>query len=186
MKAMGGADMSDEELKQIVSDWREASPNIVKLWWDVDSCVKETVRYKVDTKTNGIKFSYQSGMLFIKLPSGRSLCYIKPKIGENRFGGESVTYEGMKAAKKWERIESYGPKFVENIVQAIARDLLFHAMKTLSYCFIVAHIHDEMIIECDRHMSVEKICEQMAQTPDWARGLLLRADGYECEFYKKD
>ena len=186
MEAMGGADIPETELKQIVSDWREASPNIVKLWWDVDRCITETVKYKINTKTNGIKFSYQSGMLFIKLPSGRSLCYIKPKIGENRFGGECVTYMGMNAAKKWERIESYGPKFVENIVQAIARDLLFHAMKNLSYCFIVAHIHDEMIIECSKRMSVDEVCTQMAQTPDWARGLLLRADGYECEFYKKD
>ena len=186
MKAMGGADMSDEELKQIVEDWRAASPNIVKLWYDVEAAAVKAVSRKTRTETHGIIFSYESGFLFITLPSGRRLAYVKPKIATNRFGRDAITYEGLSASKRWERLETYSGKLVENIVQAIARDLLFHAMKTLSYCFIVAHIHDEMIIECDRRMSVEKICEQMAQTPDWARGLLLRADGYECEFYKKD
>ena len=188
MKAMGGEDLnlSDAELKQIVTDWRNASPNIVRLWWDVDDAVKQTIRSKGETETHGLHFSYQSKMLFITLPSGRKLCYAHPQIGENQFGGESVTYMGVGSAKKWERLESYGPKFVENIVQAVARDLLMYSMQTLSHCFIVATVHDEMIIECSMGVSLEVICEQMARTPAWAEGLLLRADGYECEFYKKD
>ncbi len=188
MKAMGGSDLglSDEELKQIVTDWRTASPNIVKLWWDVDNAAKKAVRKKEITATHGLQFSYQSGILFIRLPSGRSLAYVKPRIEENAFGGESITYEGVGATKKWERIESYGPKFVENIVQGIARDLLCYSMKTLSSCFIVATVHDEIIIEADNRMSLEVLCEQMARVPEWAGGLLLRADGYECRFYKKD
>lgn len=138
------------------------------------------------TETHGIYFQYQSGLLFITLPSGRRLSYVRPRIGENRFGGESVTYEGTGIAKKWERIESYGPKFVENIVQAISRDILCYAMRTLSYCFIVGHVHDELIIECEKDGSLSSLCEQMGRTPPWAKGLILRADGYECEFYKKD
>ena len=187
MKAMGGSDLglSDGELHQLVTEWREASPKIVDLWWSVDRAVKKAVKEKTTTTTHGIRFICKSGMLFIELPSGRRLAYVKPRIGENKFGGESVTYEGS-TNKKWERLESYGPKFVENIVQAIARDLLFHAMKTLSHCFIVAHIHDEVILECRPDVSLDVICEQMARVPDWAKGLLLRADGYECEFYKKD
>ena len=188
MKAMGGEDLNltDAELKQIVNDWRDASPHIVDLWWAVDDAVKKAIRTKGTTETHGLSFSYQSKMLFITLPSGRKLCYAQPRIGENQFGGESVTYMGTAASKKWERIESYGPKFVENIVQAIARDLLMYAMQTLRCCFIVGHIHDEMIIEADRRMSLPVVCEQMARTPAWAEGLILRADGYECEFYKKD
>ena len=188
MKAMGGEDLNltDAELKQIVNDWRDASPHIVDLWWAVDDAVKKAIRTKGTTETHGLQFSYQSKMLFITLPSGRKLCYAQPRIGENQFGGESVTYMGTAASKKWERIESYGPKFVENIVQAIARDLLMYAMQTLRCCFIVGHIHDEMIIEADRRMSLPVVCEQMARTPAWAKDLILRADGYECEFYKKD
>ena len=188
MKAMGGdaLNLSDAELKQIVTDWRDASPNIVKLWWAVDDAVKKAIKQKTTTETHGLQFSYQSKMLFITLPSGRKLCYAHPQIGENQFGGESVTYMGVGASKKWERIESYGPKFVENIVQAVARDLLMFSMQTLRCCFIVGHIHDEMIIEADRRMSLQAVCEQMSRTPEWAEGLLLRADGYECEFYKKD
>lgn len=188
MKAMGGEDLNltDAELKQIVNDWRDASPHIVDLWWAVDDAVKKAIKQKTTTETHGLQFSYQSKMLFITLPSGRKLCYAQPRIGENQFGGESVTYMGTAASKKWERIESYGPKFVENIVQAIARDLLMYAMQTLRCCFIVGHIHDEMIIEADRRMSLPVVCEQMARTPAWAKGLILRADGYECEFYKKD
>lgn len=186
MKAMGGAEMSDEELKQIVTDWRQASPHIVQLWWDVESATIKAVSGKTKTETHGIQFSYESGFLFIELPSGRRLAYVKPRIEENRFGGESITYGGVGANKKWQRLETYSGKLVENIVQAIARDLLFHAMKTLSHCFIVAHIHDEIIIECSPDVSLDVICEQMARVPDWAEGLLLRADGYECDFYKKD
>lgn len=188
MKAMGGDDLNltDAELKQIVDDWRTASPHITELWWAVDDAVKTAIRKKTTTETHGLRFIYQSKMLFIELPSKRRLAYVHPAIGENQFGGESVTYMGTGTNKKWERIESYGPKFVENIVQGIARDLLCYSMNTLSQCFIVATVHDEMIIECSPDVSLDVICKQMARTPAWAEGLLLRADGYECEFYKKD
>lgn len=188
LKAMGALDMglAEEELQPLVDAWRQSNPNIVKFWWDVDRCVKKTVKERVPTETNGIQFRYQSGMLFILLPSGRQLSYVKPRMGENRFGGESVTYEGIGGTKKWERIESYGPKFVENIVQAYSRDLLAHSMKTLRHCSIVAHIHDEIIVEADMRMSEEVLSEQMGCVPPWAEGLLLRADGYETLFYKKD
>lgn len=188
LKAMGALEMGldEEELQPLVDSWRAANPNIVKSWWEVDRCVKETVKKRVPTETHGIRFIYQSGMLFIKLPSGRQLSYVKPRMGENRFGGEAVTYEGVGGTKKWERIESYGPKFVENIVQAISRDILAHSMRTLSHCFICGHVHDELIIECSIGVSLDAICEQMGRTPAWIPGLLLRADGYECSFYKKD
>ena len=186
MKAMGGAEMSDAELKQLVTDWRTASPHIVQLWWDVENAAIKAVRDKTETETHGIHFSYESGFLFIKLLSGRRLAYVKPRIGENRFGGESVTYMGIGNQKKWERLETYSGKLVENIVQATARDLLFYSMQTLSQYFIVGHIHDEMIIECPKDTKLEEICQEMARTPDWANGLLLRADGYACQFYKKD
>lgn len=188
MKAMGADSLglSDTELKQIVTDWREASPHITELWWAVDRAVKKAVKEKIATKTHGLLFSYEVGFLFIRLPSGRRLAYAKPYIGKNKFGGESVTYMGINAQKKWDRLESYGPKFVENCVQGIARDLLMYSMQTLSQYFIVGHIHDEMIIECPKGTKLDEICQQMARTPDWAKGLLLRADGYECSFYKKD
>lgn len=188
MKAMGADSLglSDTELKQIVTDWREASPHITELWWAVDRAVKKAVKEKTATKTHGLLFSYEVGFLFIRLPSGRRLAYAKPYIGKNKFGGESVTYMGINAQKKWDRLESYGPKFVENCVQGIARDLLMYSMQTLSQYFIVGHIHDEMIIECPKGTKLDEICQQMARTPDWAKGLLLRADGYECSFYKKD
>ena len=188
LKSMGALDMgmSEDELKPLVDSWRNANPHIVRLWYDVDRCVKETVMKHIPTETHGLKFTYQSGMLFITLPGGRRLAYVKPKMGINRFGSESVTYEGTGTAKKWERIETFGGKLVENISQAIARDILCYAMQTLSQCFIVAHVHDEIIIECDKRMLVEEVCRQMSRTPPWIPGLLLRADGYECEFYKKD
>lgn len=188
LKAMGALDMGleEEELRPLVDSWRAANPNIVRFWWDVDRCVKDTVKNRVTTETHGIRFFYQSGMLFIQLPSGRRLSYVKPRMGENRFGGKAVTYEGVGGTKKWERIESYGPKFVENIVQAISRDILAYAMRTLSHCFICGHVHDELIIECSMGVSLDAVCEQMGRTPPWISGLLLRADGYECSFYKKD
>ena len=188
LKAMGALDMGleEEELQPLVDSWRAANPNIVRFWWDVDRCVKDTVKNRVTTETHGIRFLYQSGMLFIQLPSGRRLSYVKPRMGENCFGGEAVTYEGVGGTKKWERIESYGPKFVEHIVQAISRDILAHAMRTLSHCFICGHVHDELIIECSMAVSLDAVCEQMGRTPPWIDGLLLRADGYECSFYKKD
>lgn len=188
LKSMGALEMglAEEELQPLVDAWRTSNPNIVQLWWDVDNAVKTTVRQRLDTETHGIRFRYRSGMLFIILPSGRQLCYVKPKMGTNKFGGESVTYEGVGSTKKWERIESYGPKFVENIVQAISRDILMYAMRTLSHCFIVGHVHDELIIECSMDVSLDAVCEQMGRTPPWIEGLNLRADGYETMFYKKD
>lgn len=188
LKSMGALEMglAEEELQPLVDAWRTSNPNIVQLWWDVDNAVKTTVRQRLDTETHGIRFRYRSGMLFIILPSGRQLCYVKPKMGTNKFGGESVTYEGVGSTKKWERIESYGPKFTENIVQAISRDILMYAIRTLSHCFIVGHVHDELIIECSMGVSLDAVCEQMGRTPPWIKGLNLRADGYETMFYKKD
>lgn len=188
LKSMGAIEMglTEEELQPLVDSWRNANPNIVRFWWDVDRAVKKAVKQREPSVIKGIRFEVRSGMLFITLPSGRRLSYVKPRIGENRFGGESVTYEGVGATKKWERIESYGPKFVENIVQAISRDILMFAMKTLRHCFICAHVHDELIIECGMGVELNVICEQMGRTPPWAEGLVLRADGYETMFYKKD
>ena len=188
LKAMGALEMglSEDELPSLVSAWRQANPKIVQFWWAVDRAVMDAVTRKTTTKTHGIIFSARNGMLFITLPSGRSLAYVKPKIGENRFGGDCITYEGVGGTKKWERIDSYGPKFVENIVQATSRDILCYAMKTLRCCSIVMHIHDELVIEADRRMSLQAVCDQMGRTPPWASGLQLRADGYETDFYKKD
>lgn len=188
LKAMGALDMGlmEEELKPLVDAWRTANPKIVKLWWDVDSAVMEAVRDGSESKTHGITFCRASSMLFITLPSGRRLSYVKPRIGVNQFGSPAVTYMGVNGMKKWDRIESYGPKFVENIVQAISRDILCYAMMTLRNCSIVAHVHDEIIIEADPRVSLDAICEQMGRTPPWLPGLVLRADGYETPFYKKD
>ena len=188
LKAMGAleAGMTEDELQPLVDSWREANPNIVQLWWEVDRAAKECIQNRMQTEAHGIRFEYQSGMMFIMLPSGRRLAYVKPRIGENRFGGESVTYMGTGGTKKWERLETFGGKLVENIVQAVSRDILCYAMQTLKNCAIVATVHDEIIIEADRKMSVEAVCEQMGRTPPWAKGLLLRADGYECPFYQKD
>ena len=188
LKAMGAIEMglSEDELPPLVDAWRQTNPNIVKFWWDVDRAVMEAVKYKHTTSSYGLTFSCRSGMLFITLPSGRNLAYVKPKVGTNKFGGECITYEGIGSTKKWERLDSYGPKFVENIVQATSRDILCYAMKTLRCCSIVMHIHDELVIEADPRMSLDVLCEQMGRTPSWAKGLKLRADGYTTPFYKKD
>lgn len=188
LKAMGALEMGlqEDELQDLVTAWRTANPMITKFWWDIDRAVKTVIKERTSVSLYGLEIYYKSGMLFIKLPSGRQLSYVKPKIGENVFGGESVTYEGVGSTKKWERLESYGPKFVENIVQATARDVLCYALMTLRNCSIVAHVHDEIIIEADPRMSLSAVCEQMGRTPPWAEGLNLRADGYECDFYKKD
>jgi len=188
LKAMGALEMglSEDELQPLVTAWRASNPNIVRFWWDVDRAAMTAVRDRTVTETHGIRFGYQSGMLFITLPSGRRLCYVKPRIGTNRFGSDCVTYEGVGGTKKWERIESYGPKFVENIVQATSRDILAYAMQTLRHCSIVMHVHDEVVIEADPRMSTKVLCQQMNQTPPWAKGLLLLADGFDCPFYKKD
>ena len=188
LKAMGALEMglSEDELQPLVDAWRASNPNIVQLWWDVDTAVKTAVSMRTTSETHGIKFVWRSGMLFIYLPSGRRLCYVKPKMGQNKFGGDSITYEGVGSTKKWERLESYGPKFVENIVQAISRDLLMNAMETLSHCFICGHVHDELIIECKEEVSLDVLCKQMARVPDWMPGILLRADGYITPWYRKD
>ena len=188
LKAMGALDMglSEDELQPLVSMWRESNPNIVDYWWQVDNAVKTAIKLRIPTKVGSVQFVMRNGMLFITLPSGRKLAYVKPQIGENKFGGESVTYMGIDAKKKWSRIESYGPKFTENIVQAVSRDILAYAMQTLRHCFIVGHIHDELIIEASKDVSLQAVCEQMGRTPPWIPGLLLRADGYETMFYKKD
>ena len=188
LKAMGALEMglSEDELQPLVDAWRASNPNIVQLWWDVDTAVKTAVSMRTTSETHGIKFVWRSGMLFVYLPSGRRLCYVKPKMGQNKFGGDSITYEGVGSTKKWERLESYGPKFVENIVQAISRDLLMNAMKTLSHCFICGHVHDELIIECKEEVSLEELCKQMARVPDWMPDILLRADGYITPWYRKD
>lgn len=188
LKSMGALEMGmdENELQPLVDSWRNANSNIVNLWWDVDRCVKQVIKERNAADTHGIGFKYESGMLFIILPSGRRLCYVRPRIGENQFGDESVTYEGISTSKKWDRIESYGPKFVENIVQAISRDILCYAMKSLSDYYIVGHVHDELIIECKKDVAVDSIWEQMSKTPPWMPGLVLSADGYETDFYCKD
>ena len=190
LKAMGALDMglTEEELKPLVYAWRNSNPNIVRLWWDVDRAVKEAVTERCRTETHRISFEYRSGMLLIRLPSGRQLTYVKPRIGINCFGSESVTYEGIGGTKKWERIESYGPKFVENIVQALSRDILCYSMRKLDEkdFDIVMHVHDEVVLEVPIEISVQDICALMGHTPPWAQGLLLRADGFDCNFYKKD
>lgn len=191
LTSMGALDMglTVEELKPLVDAWRMANPNIVKLWWDVDSAVKTVIKTRQDVKIYGLEFSYKSGMLFIKLPSGRSLAYVKPKICTNQFGGEGVSYEGIGTAKKWERIESYGPKFVENIVQAISRDILAESMIRLKDkgFDIVIHVHDEVVLEVKNGCSdISEVSEIMCIKPKWASDLLLNAEGFECNFYKKD
>ena len=188
LKSMGALEMglSEEELQPLVNSWRASNPMITAFWWDVDHAVKTAITQRIPTEVRSIRFFYKSGMLFIQLPSGRRLSYVKPRIGINQFGGESVTYEGVGATKKWERIKSYGPKFVENIVQAISRDILCHAMKTLRHCFIVGHVHDELIIECSSGVDLKAVCEQMGRSPEWMPDILLRADGYETEWYRKD
>ena len=185
---MGAIDMGleEDELQPLVNSWRLANPNIVLFWWDVDRAVKTAVKELIPTSTHGIQFEVRSGILFITLPSGRKLSYIKPRIGENQFGGESVTYEGTGTNKKWERLESYGPKFVENIVQAISRDILAYSLKQLKDFRIVGHVHDEVIIECPIEQNLDEIASLMGISPDWMSDINLRADGYECLFYQKD
>ena len=190
LTAMGALAMGvqEAELQPLVKAWRNANPHIVQLWWDVDRKVQETVKKRITTKLGGLTFSYQSGILFIQLPSGRRRAYVKPRIEKNRFDRDEVTYEGVGESKKWQRIESYGPKFVENIVQAIARDILAEAMLRLDKVGyeIVMHVHDEVVIEAPPETSLNEVCRIMEITPSWAGGLLLRADGYVCNFYKKD
>lgn len=186
LKAMGALEMGleESELQPLVDAWRASNPNITRFWWDIDAAVKKAVNDKTSVETHGFRIYYQSAMLFIDLPSGRRLTYVKPRMGVNQFGSDSVTYEGISTGK-WCRLESYGPKFTENIVQAVSRDILAYAMRTLSHCMIVGHVHDELIIECGRDVDMKAVCEQMGRTPPWIKGLLLWADGYECDFYQK-
>jgi DNA polymerase len=188
LTAMGALDLGikESELQSIVTAWRKASPHIVEFWWAADRASKKAIEQETVTSTNGLVFEYKSGMLFITLPSGRKLAYVKPRIETNKFGSASITYEGIGATKKWERIETYGPKLVENIVQATARDILCYAMKTLKDYRIVAHVHDELIIEAPMDENAEHISSLMSKSPEWCQDLLLNADGYECNFYKKD
>ena len=188
LKAFGALEMGlqEKELKPLVDAWRAANPNIVRFWWDADKAAKIAIQQKTTTETRGIRFSYQGDMLFITLPSGRNLSYVKPRIGTNRFGSECVTYEGIGATKKWERIESSPGKWVENVTQAVARDILYYALSAFRSSDVVMHIHDEIVIEADQHISLETVCEQMSRVPSWANGLLLRCDGYECDFYQKN
>ena len=189
LKAMGALEMGlkEDELSEIVSAWREANPNIVRLWRAVGRASTKAVKEKTTVKTHGLIFTYRNGMLFVILPSGRHIAYVKPRISENRFGSECITYEGIGQTKKWERLETYGPKLTENIVQATARDILCYAMKNLNDngFEIVMHIHDEAVIEAPKDAKLETVCKIMSKTPPWAEGLVLRADGYECEFYEK-
>ena len=188
MKAMGAVEMGipEGELQPLVTSWRDSNPAITKFWWDVDKAAKYAVKCRASKKLGDFTFEYRSGMLLIHLPSGRHLTYVKPQIGENQFGGESITYMGIGQDKRWQRIETYGPRIVENITQGLSRDVLCYAMRTLSDMFICAHVHDELIIEAKDDVSVEYICAQMGKTPPWAPGLKLRADGYSTQFYKKD
>ncbi len=188
---MGALNMglTEEELPVIVEKWRKASPHIYRYWWEVDRAVKQCIITREPQQCGRVKITYEKGILFIRLPSGRRLAYVKPRIGVNKFGGDSITYEGIGEQRKWMRLESYGPKFVENIVQATARDLLVEAMRRLSHkgYKIVMHIHDEVVLEVpDEVSTVAEVCAIMAETPVWAEGLILNADGYECNFYKKD
>ena len=188
LKAMGALELGlvEEELSELVSAWRQSNPRIVDFWWGIDHAVFEAVRGKTTVSSYGMTIASKSGMLFITLPSGRKLAYVKPHIGTNKFGGDCITYEGVGPTKKWERLDSYGPKFVENIVQATSRDLLCFAMKNLRSSLICMHIHDELVIEVEPEPSLAVVCEEMGRTPPWAKGLLLRADGYVTKFYKKD
>lgn len=191
LTAMGALDMciSEDELQDLVNAWRQANPNITKLWWDIDRAAVKAVKERTSAEVGKVKIRYESGIMFITLPSGRKLSYIKPRIQPNKFGRDAITYEGIGIAKKWERIETYGPKLVENIVQAIARDLLAEAMLRVADkgYDIVIHVHDEIIVEVDKTKdSLKEICDIMAIAPKWAEDLPLRADGFECEYYRKD
>ena len=188
--SMGALEMglSEEELPALVAVWRRANPHITQFWWDVDKAAVEAVVKRVRTRAGRIGFEYRSGILFVTLPSGRKLAYVKPRMAVNKFGREGLTYEGILENKKWGRIETYGPKLVENIVQGTARDLLAEAMLRVERKGypIVMHCHDEIIAEVPEGSgSVEEMCGVMAVQPTWAEGLPLRADGYECPFYQK-
>ena len=190
LTAMGATQMGikENELLPLVIAWRTANPHITYFWWDVDKSIKKAIRERCMVRLGPLTFIYKSGILFIKLPSGRNLAYAKPRIEENSYGQKSVTYEGVGTNKKWTRIECYGPKFVENIVQATARDILAEAMMRLEKqgYSIVMHVHDEVVIEAPTNESIDTICDVMGEIPTWGNGLILRADGFVTDFYKKD
>ena len=187
LTAIGAVTMGipEEELKPLVDMWRKANPNIVRYWWDVDTAAKTAIRKQIPQSVGNVHFETRSGMLFVTLPSGRRLAYVKPRLEENQYGSESISYMGTDQQKRWSRIETYGPKLVENITQAICRDILAFAMKSLQEYRIVAHVHDEVILEVPMETSLDSVCELMGRTPPWVPGLELRADGYECMFYQK-
>lgn len=187
IKAMGGTELklNDDELYSLVDDWRKSSPNIVKLWGDVQLVAEKVITDRSSMTFGRLKFSYESGIFFIELPSERRLAYVRPKVEKNNSGKNIITYEGVDSSKKWSRLETYGSKLIENITQGIARDLLMYSMRTMQDMDIVGHVHDEVIVECDKDITVQQVCGLMEKTPEWADGLLLRADGYECEFYMK-
>ena len=190
LKAMGATNLglTDDELPPLVQMWRNASPHIVQFWWDVDKAAKECIKTHLPQTTHGMKFIYRSGCMFLRLRSGRYLCYPQPKIGINRFGSESITFMGNNTVKKWDRIETYGAKLVENIVQATSRDLLAGAMRRLETAGnpVVMHIHDEAVIDAPTDRSLDTIVKIMTEVPDWADGLILNAAGFVGGFYKKD
>ena len=188
LKSMGAIELGlkEDELQPLVTSWRNANPGIVGYWWEIDSAVRKAISERIPTSVGIISFECRKGMLFITLPSGRILSYVRPRITVSEDGRDNITYEGTGLNKHWERIESYGPKFVENIIQAISRDILAYAMKNLQNLNIVAHVHDELIIECPMDTRTDEICEKMGKTPEWIEGLYLRADGYDTMFYKKD
>ena len=190
LKAMGATKLglTDDELPPLVQMWRNASPHIVQFWWDVDKAAKECIKTHLPQNTHGMKFIYRSGCMFLRLRSGRYLCYPQPKIGINRFGSESITFMGINTVKKWDRIETYGAKLVENIVQATSRDLLAEAMRRLGATgnTVVMHIHDEAVIDAPFNRSLDTMVQLMTKVPDWANGLILNAAGFVSDFYKKD
>jgi DNA polymerase len=189
LKAMGALEMGirEDELMPLVNARRTANPNIVRLWQEIEKEAETAVKKRVLTETYGIKFECKSGILFVLLPGGRTLSYVKPRIEINRFGKASLAYEGVNSVKKWDRIETFGGKLVENITQAIARDILCQAMKKLDKngYEIVMHCHDEVVIEATEETDVKEICDLMCESHGFA-GLILRAEGFECKFYKKD
>lgn len=190
LKAMGATKLglTEDELPPLVQMWRNASPNIVQFWWDVDKAAKECIKTHLPQTTHGMKLVYRSGCLFLRLRSGRYLCYPRPKIGTNRFGSESITFMGINTVKKWDRIETYGAKLVENIVQATSRDLLAEAMRRLEAAgnLVVMHIHDEAVIDAPKDSSLNTMVNIMTEVPSWADGLILNVAGFVGDFYKKD
>ena len=190
MISMGALDMgiAEEEIQPIVDSWRQANPNIVSLWWDIHKCVIKAVRERKPQQYKCLSFIYEKGILFIGLPSGRRLADVKPSVYRNEYDRDEISYMGVDASKKWGPISSYGPKFVENIIQAMSRDILAEAMSRLLAAGykVVMHVHDEMIIDAPLEVTNQEITDIMGQPIEWASGLPLKGDTYDTPFYKKD